>query len=99
MYQKDYTEEVLRPLGPPKFKFGKKPGPPRYTNKGIVPRCRDLDENMELDLETLSKLPKSTTPQGQPGALPKLEKQASGTSNIRVFKIFREVLQNPKHAQ
>ena len=34
----DYTEDVLSPRGPPKMKFGKKPGPLNFTNKGIVPR-------------------------------------------------------------
>ena len=34
----DYTEDVLSPRGPPKIKFGKKPGPLSFTNKGIVPR-------------------------------------------------------------
>ena len=95
MYRKNYTK-VLLLRGPPKIKFGKKQGPLRYTNKVIVLWHPNSGE-MCLDLETLSKLPRTTTPQIQvgslpKGALPKVEKQTSNTSNDNTgVKIFRQV--------
>ena len=55
MYRKDFTKEVLLPRGPPKIKYGKKPGPFKYTNKGIVPR-ESAEGQAGLDLLSAHKL-------------------------------------------
>ena len=55
MYRKDFTKEVLLPRGPPKIKYGKKPGPFRYTNKGIFPR-ESAEGQAGLDLLSAHKL-------------------------------------------
>ena len=55
MYRKDFTKEVLLPRGPLKIKYGKKPGPFRYTNEGIVPR-ESVEGQAGLDLLSAHKL-------------------------------------------
>ena len=66
----DFTKQVLLPRGPPKIKYGKKPGPFRYTNKGIVPR-ESAEGQAGLDLISAHKL--SLTRPGIPPAREKLK--------------------------